>query len=342
VFVGAIAPDRCENYVFDPGRGGERIDQKEFLVEDSLSIQRAPIHFGEVNTYFHIDRIASYVDSLLAELGKPPIPPVLAITHAHGGVMEVDGSVDGMARSGRMRPMQGGHYRLPAVRYDNLEPFPIVANGEIHLGPGYSLLSHGVLSKYHGTKYRHNASHNAGIIYHEYGHHLNRHTADYQGNRFRDGGRQTNRKSAIDEGTSDYWAATVLGDPHIWVLSRKTSESRLHPRDLRSSKTVQEIDRAIVGDPHEAGTIWAAALWDFRSSCPLAEQEVANTADRIVLQAMLLLGENRSLISHKRNHDFVDSFSQGLTAMLQADEQISGGKFSEEIVSAFSRRGISS
>lgn len=338
--VGPVAPDPNGNYIFDPGQGGQRLDRPVLVASSNDPTEHDPIYFGQVNTYFHVDRIASYVDSLLKELGSSSIPQVRVVTHAHSAVMKFDGLVDGIARPRGVRPLQGGHYRLPARRYDDVEHFPIVETGEIHLGPGYSMLNYGALADFHGSAYRHNASHNAGTVYHEYGHHLNRHTADFQGNRQRNVLRQTNRKSAVDEGSSDYWTAVMLGQPHIWAWNRRGSASELHPRDLRSRKTLNSAVRSSATDPHEIGTIWAAALWDYRNSIHDSRSADVRIADLTVIQAMLLLGENEDLVSHNREHLVVDSFAQGFDALLEADRLITDGHYSTELTIAFRARGV--
>src|SRR5207302_9237 len=73
-------------------------------------VEATPV--GEVNTYFHLDRIAVYVDDLLRELGAPPLPRVTAVVAAHTAVAEAeDGIRDGVRRRDRWVPFQGGHYR---------------------------------------------------------------------------------------------------------------------------------------------------------------------------------------------------------------------------------------
>src|SRR5262249_575289 len=137
--------------------------------------------FGEVNTYYHIDRIANHVHELLAKLGAPPLPPVIAVVNAHHAATEHEGIRDGgLKPRDAWLPFQGGHYRLQSRHYDIEEYDPVSPNGEIHLGAGWQLWEHGALAEAAGRGYRANASHNAGIIYHEYGHHITRHTADFR------------------------------------------------------------------------------------------------------------------------------------------------------------------
>jgi hypothetical protein len=357
--IGDSMPNAEGDFPFDPGRGGGRIDKvngagasassAEFL-ESGIPypepefrwryIQAA--HFGEVNTYFHLDLVASYIDGLLRELGAPPLPRVTAVVNAHHAVTERKGIRDGLQRGDRWLPFQGGHYRLPATHYDLQEHEPISPNGEIHLGPGRNLLQYGALVEAAGGPYRANASHNAGILYHEYGHHLTRHTADFRANGLQPSTRQNNRKVALDEGTCDYFAATMLGTPHIWAWHLRHDDEVTHPRSLSSSKTVSDYDTSPRGDAHANGTIWAAALWDLRTQLNQTVADGVRRTDLLVVQALLLLGrlvnESGTTVSGIRR--LRKRFAIGAAAILQADELLYSGQHSEVIRASFSRRGI--
>ncbi|PYJ01070.1 MAG: hypothetical protein DME25_19000, partial [Verrucomicrobia bacterium] len=215
--LGNAQADANGDFFFYHGRGGPRADNVELHEFQDRYICAA--RFGEVNTYYHITRIARRVHRLLAELGAPPLPRVVAVINAHSAATDdADGIRDGVFKnSERWLPFQGGHYRLASRHYDIPEHEPVSPDGEIHLGAGWQLWTNGALFARKGEPYRANASHNAGIIYHEYGHHITRHTADFRGNALRPLDNQDNRKSPIDEGTSDYWAATMLETPHIWA-----------------------------------------------------------------------------------------------------------------------------
>jgi len=107
--------------------------------------------FGEVNTYYHLDIIASHVDELLRSLGARPLPRVIAVVQAHHAAVVRDGVRDGELRKENWRPFEGGHYRLPSLRYNLREFDPVASEGEIHLGPGWHLLTHGALFDVAGT-----------------------------------------------------------------------------------------------------------------------------------------------------------------------------------------------
>lgn len=341
--LGDAEPDGAGNFLFEPGRGGGRMD-KITLAEPGFRwryIQAS--RFGEVNTYFHVDRVAAHVHDLLSELREPPLPRVTAVVTAHSAATEQNGNRDGVRGRNHWLPFQGGHYRLPSRRHDLPEHNPIASDGEIHLGPGWQLLARGALVDAAGGRYRANASHNAGIIYHEYGHHITRHTADFQANALRPADRQSNRKTVMDEGTCDYWAATMLGTPHIWILHRRHDDEEIHVRSLASSKTMTNYDRAPQADVHTNGTIWGAALWDFRTRLDAVEPDGARQADLLVLKALLLIGKlvprwQKATVENVRLAR--KCFQVGLTALLLADELIKVGRYRRILLDTFSKRGI--
>jgi hypothetical protein len=186
--LGDALPDENGDFLFDPSRGGGRVDVQSLGRPKRRERYRQAAHFGEVNTYYHLDRMAAYVDALLHELGAASLPAVTVLVNAHHAATEIaPGMRDGVLRSGNWLPFQGGHYRLPTGRA-GMEHQPVAAMGEIHLGPGWRLVTDGALPTLAGRAYRANASHNVGIQYHEYAHHLCRHTADFCANAQRDRG----------------------------------------------------------------------------------------------------------------------------------------------------------
>jgi hypothetical protein len=338
--IGPARPDAQGNYLFQPGRGGGRLDKVDVADAGMRERYVEAAHFGEVNTYFHLDRIAQYVNGLLRELGAPRLPPVTAVVCAHNCAVEVNGRRDGVLRLGRPAAFQGGHYRLPARRYDVPEWYPIEPTGEIHVGPGRQLLRNGALVEHAGGPYRANASHNAGILYHEYGHHLTRHTADFRANRRRRPERQDNVKTALDEGTSDYWAAALLDSPHIWAWHHHHAPGALHPRSLASAKTMASFDPRPQADPHANGTIWGAALWDVRRHVARVDSGGARLADLLVLQALLLVGVDQPGLTLEELRLRRAPFAAGLRALVAADELRCAGRHGAALVEICARRGI--
>lgn len=343
--IGDAQPDAEGDFLFVPSQGGGRLDKVVLATPECLHRYVQASHFGEVNAYFHLDRIAAYVDGLLDQLGHPSLPKVTAIVNAHHAATERDGLRDGVfgKRSGRMIPMQGGHYRVPSWRYDPKEFQPLSPTGEIHLGPGYQLHRDGAIVKAMGGPYWGHAAHNGAILYHEYGHHIMRHTADVRANSLRPPDKQSNRKEAIDEGTCDYWAAAMLETPHIWAWHRRHDEQEIHPRSLASTKTMADYDSTAKADPHTNGTIWAAALWDLRTRLKATESEGAHRTDLLVLRALVGLGSITSPEGEAPTEYLPRvraSFEVGLASLLRADETMNAGRYREVILSCFSRRGI--
>ncbi|RTM07740.1 MAG: hypothetical protein EKK31_10755 [Hyphomicrobiales bacterium] len=342
IAVGDAKPDDYGDFCFEAGKGGGRLDKYPFAPEDFQQRYVQAAHFGEVNTFYHLHRISAYIDGLLRSLGEPSLPPVVAVVNAHHAVTTTNGVKDGLHRGEDLCPaFQGGHYRLPCKRNTVVEHHAIAVDGEIHLGPGRELLDSGALVELAGCSYRANASHNAGIIYHEYGHHICRHTADFMANRLRKPHRQDNRKAAIDEGLCDYWTAAMLETPHIWAFHKRHDDEQRHPRSLASCKTMDDFDPADEADPHLNGTIWGAALWDLR--CEMQRRKVygAYMTDRMVLKALTLISADCTAgpdvkVARRQRSDY----SGGLAKLLKADAILFDGRFGELIGETFARRKI--
>jgi hypothetical protein len=337
-------PDANGDFVFDPGRGGPRMDKRAPRKEKYRARYIGASHFGEVNTYYHVDRIAAYVDELLRELGAPPLPRVIAIVNAHHAAVDrLDGTRDGIVHRRGWVPFQGGHYRLPGRTASTPEHSPVAAEGEIHLGPGWKLLEHGALVDLARARYRHNASHNAGTIYHEYGHHISRHTADFRANGFRPADRQSNRKTALDEGFSDYWAATMLDTPFIWAWHRRHDDEEFHDRSLTCPVTMADYDSTSSADAHANGTIWAVGLWSLRCRMKAEDPDGARQCDKLVLRTLCILGGELGSITPltvKSVRRARSGFELGLSIMLRADAHSFGDRYRNAILDVFAERGI--
>ncbi len=341
--LGDAEPNEDGDFIFEPGRGGGRLDKVLLAPEDMRHRYIQASHFGEVNTYYHLDKIASHIERLLQQLGETSLPPLIAVVNAHHAATEIRGVRDGLHRGESWLPFQGGHYRLPSKHYEIAELQPLLTSGEVHLGPGRQLLHYGALVEAAGGRYRSNASHNAGIIYHEYGHHVTRHTADLRANRLRSNDKQSNRKSALDEGFADYWAASMLRTPHIWAWHQRHDSEYVHPRSLVSTVTMSDFDYSPGADAHKNGTIWAAALWDFGKKLGSRETDGLQRVDLLVLRSLTILGrigrdprkKNLRKICRLR-----ESYSIALATLLEADRQLHSGLHSELILESFGKRGI--
>jgi hypothetical protein len=265
---------------FDPSGGGVR-GRWNRLAGGAHNEQVAEAaRFGMVNTLFHLERAASYSNDLLRELGAEDLPPVHAVVSAHAG-SNLPGYCqgDGDYRKRRMYPFQGGHYRLSTLTTGIPEPIPVRPSGEIHLGPGIRR------APFAGaTHYLRNAAHNPATIYHEYGHHLCRHTADFRLNAERAPERQRNGKTGLEEGICDYLTAALLGTGRPYGWYRPSRGAWRDPAAVRPLTAVEE-------DPHAVGAVWASAFWGVREA--LLERALLagpRDYDRILLRMLLDLG----------------------------------------------------
>src|SRR5258708_7960840 len=77
------APDAGGDFLFEQGRGCGRMDKVRLAEPDFRRRYVQASHFGEVNVYFHVDRIASYIDENLCALGARSLPRVTAVVNAH-------------------------------------------------------------------------------------------------------------------------------------------------------------------------------------------------------------------------------------------------------------------
>jgi hypothetical protein len=104
-----------------------------------------------------------------------------------------------------------------------------------------------------------------------------------------------------------------------------------------------QYDVSPKADAHANGTIWGAALWDMRTRLSLTQPDGARRADLIVLQALLLLGrlvDRGDEPSVRGSRALRRSFASGAAAILQANKILNSGKYSDLILSSFSKRGI--
>ncbi|HMO13210.1 MAG TPA: CapA family protein [Pirellulaceae bacterium] len=353
--LGNATPDENGNFLFEPFRGGGRMEKHPFREPEMWERYISAARFGEVNVYFHLDRIANYIDSLLRELGFPSLPVVTARVNAHNAIAEIAGQCDGVRgqKSGVMLPMQGAHYRLPSrKRLTVVEHLPIEVTGEIHFGPGWKLCQHGALAERTSSAYRHNASHNAGTIYHEFGHHLTRYTADFRANQLRNPFDQCNYKTETDEAFCDYLTATMLNSPHIWAFQHRHDEQQVHPRSLTSTKTMDDFDSdRRLADAHENGTILAAALWDIREAALLSaknqeeQSKAIRNIDLLVVNTLILIGQLRdhpTSPTEKGTRRLRRPFGVVRQALLESDRRLFGGLYEALIRTACKRRKIKS
>jgi hypothetical protein len=268
---------------FDPSQGGVRTRENRRARGAFNAIVSEANRFGMVNTLVHVTAAADRLNGLLRDVGGPILPPVHAVVGAHfGSRLPGYGCGDGDRRLGELRPMSGGHYRLSTRTTGVPEPVSVDPIGEIHLGPSR------YRKPYAGwPSYLRNAAHNPAIIYHEFGHHLCRHTADFRLNAQRRPDHQRNGKTGVEEGVCDYFAAALLGSgrPYGWYRA-----DRGRRRDPETSMVT--ADEETRDTPHAEGAKWARAWWQCRSE--LVARGLLNCGfehDRALVRALLGVSE---------------------------------------------------
>ena len=267
---------------FDPSKGGIRTRENRRARGAFNGLVAEANRFGMVNAYVHAERAMSTANRLIGEAGGVALPPLGVVVGAHFGSRLVGyGEGDGDRRSGELRPLSGGHYRLSTRTTGVPELTPVASNGEIHLGCSR------YRKPYAGYEsYLRNAAHNPAIIYHEVGHHLSRHTADFRLNAERKPDEQRNGKIGIEEGECDYFAAALLGSgrPYGWYRADRGSR-----RDPDLSRHVSDL--APDHDSHSEGAVWAAAWWQARSQLnALGLLAAPVDHDRSLVAALLTVG----------------------------------------------------
>jgi hypothetical protein len=179
----------------------------------------------------------------------------------------------------------GGHYRLPSPA-TSTECGPVAPAGEVHLGRGASFV------RWQDALYFHAPAHHAAIIYHEVGHHICRHTADFRLNCLRDPQHQTSRKIALDEGTADYISAVLTGTADIYGWHRGHLPDWDRRRRRLDPQWTMKWFNGGDSDPHADGTVWASALWSARQAVAATGADPGRM-DEMVLRGMWRLGQQR-------------------------------------------------
>jgi hypothetical protein len=268
---------------FDPSAGGVRTRENRRARGAFNAVVAEANAFGMVNAYVHADAGLHLFNQLLRECGADELPPLRVVVGAHfGSRLSGYRSNDGDRRTGSLRPMSGGHYRLSMLTSGVPELDPVSPAGEIHLGPcRYRKPFAGRLS------YLRNAAHNPAIIDHELGHHLCRHTADFRVNAQRAPDEQRNGKTGIEEGICDYFAAVLLGTARPYGWYRADGGRR---RDMHLLRHVDDPVETV--DAHSEGAVLAAALWRCREEL-VARELLADPTDhdRLLVAALLEIGQ---------------------------------------------------
>src|SRR5262249_26572885 len=82
--LGDTASSTTGSLFFDRRGGGARLYKVEIADQGARDSYAAASRFGEVNPYYHADRIAAYIASLLRQIDAPPLPRVTLRVSAHG------------------------------------------------------------------------------------------------------------------------------------------------------------------------------------------------------------------------------------------------------------------
>lgn len=276
---------------FDPADGGVRTRENRLAGGAHNKVVLEATRFAMVNAFVHTARVARYVNQLLGELGEPALPMLPVVVSAHAGSrLEGFAPGDGDYRSGRMRPLAGGHYRLSQRTTGVPEPVAVCPTGEVHLGPGR------LRQRFAGREgYLRAAAHNPATIYHEYGHHLCRHTADFRLNAQRRPSEQRNGKPGVEEGVCDYLAASMLGTGRPYGWYRPARGERRDPAAWSC-----ERDGGGGVDAYTIGARWSSLWWRSRH-CLLAGGSLdVEGHDRALVATLVALGESGTADSGSR------------------------------------------
>jgi len=148
----------------------------------------------------------------------------------------------------------------------------------------------------------------ADIVYHEMGHVL--HDALVPG--FNGG-----HSEAISEGFSDFWAASLTGDPCVgeWDATGYGSPC------LRRIGGDASFPVSLTGRPHSDGLIWSGLLWDLRAALG------RETAERLALAAFL-------------EQSIAPTFPEAGRGLLRAAEELGLHGELPRISEALSKRGL--
>ena len=179
-----------------------------------------------------------------------------------------------------------------------------------------------------------------GVVIHEYSHRIAANTAGLGGAVY--GG-------AMNEGTADYWAATITNDPYLGEFANADPEEGHYSgwvglygflRSMQNDRPYSLVcDNPFITngcEVHSDGEIYGGVLWDLRDALIQARGFVEGTliADRLVLQHLLNMSGGGMLDT--------DDFIEGRNALLSADSTLYGGAYECLIWQVFAGREIGS
>lgn len=166
------------------------------------------------------------------------------------------------------------------------------------------------------------SSQDGDVVLHEYGHGVSNRLVGGPANTSCLGGTQA---GAMGEGWSDYWAITFYNDGRVgeYVVNNPTNGIRRAAYTVPANPVHDSYADLGVGgfEVHRDGEVWAAALWDLRTTLGAA------IADRLVLEGMKFTPCSPSFLNAR-------------DGILQADQSINAGANRCAIWTVFARHGM--
>ena len=224
-------------------------DGDDFLYDPNADVSSLDDPFAEVMAYHHASRIGRYFQSTIG-LDMSGVEYSLAVVTSYGpdnSPMEVDNAF--------FAPWMPG---LPA--------YPNSARNAIFLGRGSSQ----------------DFAYDSDVLLHEYTHYISHNALAYESLGLYDQYGFKAMAESINEGTADYFAATVNEEPVIGEYALQE-----YARDL--SLMPGACPEAVMGESHTDGRLIGSAGWAIRQALG------ADIADQLVWGSMTLLSANASL-----------------------------------------------
>ncbi|MGA9771960.1 MAG: M36 family metallopeptidase [Blastocatellia bacterium] len=166
------------------------------------------------------------------------------------------------------------------------------------------------------------SSEDGDVVLHEYGHGVSNRLVGGPANTNCLGGTQA---GAMGEGWSDYWAITFYNDGRVgeYVTNNATNGIRRAAYTVPANPVHDSYADVGAGgfEVHRDGEVWAAALWDLRTTLGAA------ISDRIVLEGMKFTPCSPSFLNAR-------------DGILQADQSLNAGANRCTIWTVFARHGM--
>ncbi len=147
------------------------------------------------------------------------------------------------------------------------------------------------------------------VLFHEYSHAVTHEILNLTGG----------EAGAMNEAFSDYFPASFTDDALIgeWIVAKQNRPY------LRTLENTAHYPEDIHNETHDDGQIYSGALWQIRKIIGAKDCDIITHYSRYYLTAIK-----------------DQTFSDGLNAMISADRERFGGKYSQIIINEFASRGI--